>query len=203
MLAREARLRRRSLLRFVAGIAIVLVMLAGVVGITSWVCSRAGTAGPHRDATDLALLADALLLALTLPIASLTRKESRSDVAQHFLDTGGGAIHATDDAPLLRFALALLVVGLLYGEFLLVDAIAAWWLDFRLRRVDRSRAAVILGMLFTDPRGLDPTQLLRFGESPLELRRTVAHLIAQEWVDVSPDGRYMNLVSPAKLALRR
>ncbi len=96
----------------------------------------------------------------------------------------------------------LILLGLLYGEFLVIDAIKSAWLNHRLRHVDRHRSTIILAKLFADPTGVDPRLLLQPGESPLHLRQTIAYLIANDWADISPHGDRLTLVSPARRALR-
>jgi len=90
----------------------------------------------------------------------------------------------------------------LYGEFLVIDAVKSWCVRFRLRTVDRYRAATILGALMTNYAGIDPRLLLRHGEDPMALRRTIAYLLACEWADISAAGDHLLLLSPARRALR-
>jgi hypothetical protein len=148
------------------------------------------------------LAIEAILLVLAIPIAIAVRPRSRSDVVNKFLETGG---HSGDtrDNPLLRWALTIIMLGFLYGEFLIVDSVKSAFLRLRLRNVDRHRGAIILHALLTEPRGIDPRLLLQLGENPLHLRHTLAYLIAHEWADISPHGDWLTLVSQSRRQLRR
>jgi hypothetical protein len=150
----------------------------------------------------VSLAIEAVLLAGAIPIAIVVRPRSRSDVVNQFLETGhhyGG----TKDNPLLRLALTIIMLGFLYGEFLIVDSVKSVFLRLRLRNVDRHRSAIILHALLTEPRGIDPRVLLQFGEDALHLRHTLAYLIAHEWADISPHGDWLTLVSQSRRQLRR
>ena len=149
----------------------------------------------------LVICLDAMLLVFTFPVAVITNRESRSKRINEFLDTGTRATGSNDN-PFIRIVLVICMLGLLYGEFLIVDAISSLWLRIRLRDVDRHRVAVILEMLIAEPRGIDPRLLLRMGENPLHLRHTLGYLMAYEWADISAEGDYLWLLSPAKRELR-
>ncbi len=215
--AREAELRRAAWGRLGGGCGIILAVLAAsLVSVAWWLSARTrlppptGRADPaapvplaRASAAELAgtvLAIDAGLAALMLPVAVFTRKPSRADVAQRVLDQGCRGNGGGD--PFTRVVLVVLAVGLLYGEFLIVDFVQSTWVAARLRGVDRHRAALVLATLRADPTGLDPRLLLRAGERPADLRRLIAYLILNEWADVSRHGDRLTLVSPARRRLR-
>jgi hypothetical protein len=95
------------------------------------------------------------------------------------------------------------MLGLLYGEFLLIDGGKAQWVHRKLRRVDRHRAAVVLAKLLQTPgAALHPKEIMQQNESVEHLSELIAYLVVNEWVDVSPRGDRLMLVSKAKRALR-
>jgi hypothetical protein len=98
--------------------------------------------------------------------------------------------------------LIVAMLGLLYGEFLIIDAIKFLSLCVRVRDVDRYLAAIILEMLFAEPKGIDPRALLQIGENPLHLRHTLGYLMAYEWADISPQGDWLGLLSSSNRELR-
>jgi hypothetical protein len=197
---REQELRRRNRAIFAGGIAAIisalLAMPAGAIFI-----ARHLNPPPPAPPMELLLAIDAALLLITFVIAVFTRKQSRADVANQFIQSGERSAGANDN-PFARWILILILLGLLYGEFLVIDALKAMWMNHRLRNVDRHRAAVILAMLLQDPTGVDPRLLLQHGESPLHLRQIIAYLVINEWADVSRHGDRLTLVSPACRALR-
>ncbi len=146
-------------------------------------------------------LIDGTLVALTLPLALALRKESRADVAEQLLDSSTESSGGRDN-PLAAFALIIIFLGFLYGEFLVIDALKTMWVRAKLRGVDRHRAAVILAKLAVEPVGIDPRTLLLHGENPFHLRQVLAYLVVSEWADVSPRGELLTLVSPAQRAFR-
>lgn len=122
-------------------------------------------------------------------------------MVDQFLAAGRHPTGCNDNA-FLRWALMIALAGVLFGEFLLIDAFKSWLLRRRLRSVDRYRAAMILAALMTSHAGIDPRPLLRHGENPVALRRMIAYLLACEWADISPAGDHLILLSPARRALR-
>ncbi len=198
---RERMLRQRDARVFVIGwcvvaFAIVIVPAAGM----AYIKFRAPGA-PPLDFTRAVSVVGTVLIACTFPIALLTRKASRADMVDQFMAEGCRPNGGNDD-PFIRWALVVALVGTLYGEFLIIDGIKSWLVRLRLRTVDRYRAATILGSLMTNHAGIDPRLLLRHGENPLVLRRTIAYLLACEWADISPAGDHLLLLSPARRALR-
>jgi hypothetical protein len=205
---REAGARRKNRLRLAAGLAIIAAVSAAVFEMILWLAAHApsvpgdsGSAAKPLGASRAAWMALAIMLIVTSLIAILFRKQSRSDVIRQFLETGQRAPAASDNV-LASLALIIAMGGMLYGQFLIIDTIKAAALGFRLRKVDRDRVAVILGVLFSSPAGIDPRRLLRIGENPIALRQTLAYLMAYEWADLSPAGDYLNLLSPARRALK-
>jgi hypothetical protein len=195
------------MLLFAGGLGIMVVILAGLLGFASRVLpyfaiETGNDIGARQiEPVRYALAVYGLFLLVTVPLAMLARKESRSDIADQVLRSGCH-LNGSDNNPVLGIVLTIIMVGMLYGEFLLIDSAKATLLRLKLHGVDRYRAASIISMLLSDPRGIDPTTLLRYGENPLALRKVLAYLIACEWVDISPDGHYLNLMSSAKRALR-
>jgi hypothetical protein len=210
MSEREVELRRKNLFRALGGIAIVLAVLAGGIRLAMWVGTVDASAHDAQNPEAVAKRPDALacgeflalmLIATTLPVAAFTKKHSRADAIDRYIEEGGRRCGQNQD-PVLGWVILCIMLSLLYGEFLIVDSLKTTWLRFRLRTVDRQRAAFILAMLFASPVGIDPRTLLRIGESPITLRRTIAYLMAYEWADISSNGDYLNLLSPAQRALR-
>ena len=216
---REAELRRASRWRFGGGVGVILGVVAATLLAVAWWTSAARRSPPQptwavtdpsrpvpltrRSQAELSsgvLILDGALAAAMLPVAILTRNPSRADVAQQILDHGCRGGGGGD--PLTRAALIVMAVGLLWGEFLILDAAKATWVALRLRGVDRHRAALVLAMVRAEPTGIDPRLLLRVGERPTDLRRLIAYLIVNEWADVSRHGDRLTLVSPARRALR-
>jgi 4-amino-4-deoxy-L-arabinose transferase-like glycosyltransferase len=209
MTRREAELRRANLNRMALGVGIVLGVLAvGIWGAVAFVVHIANKTPPVYQPNEhpvsplrIALFVTGGLLAVTFLMAIFTRKESRSDVANQVMESGsrGGGCH---DNPLLRLYLMIVMLGMIYGEFLIVDAIKATWVRTRLRTVDRQRAAMILGTVLSQVMDVETGTLRTIGESPMDLRQVLAYLIEYEWVDISADGNCLSLVSPARRALR-
>lgn len=210
MTERESELRRKNALRALGGMAIVVVVLAGGIVLAKW--AAAADVNIHNaqnpeamaktpDAWNCAMILSGLLIATTLPVAAFTKKHSRADAIDRYINEGGRACARNGD-PVLGLIILCVMLCLLYGEFLIVDSVKTTWLRFRLRTVDRQRAAFILAMLFSSPTGVDPRTLLRLRENPIDLRRTIAYLMAYEWADISSHGDYLNLLSPANRALR-
>jgi hypothetical protein len=206
---RERELARSNALRYLAGIAIV----AGVLCIFTWATPRLAWFRMHfldpieSESTGKViplrplLLIEAGLCLMTFVLAILTRKESRADMVDEFIRTGSRSNGSKDD-PVVRWALMLFLLGLLQGEFLLIDAMKLSWLRLRLASVDRSRAAMILARLLKEPAGLEPHALMLPGETTDQFRKTIAYLMACEWGDISARGDHFMLLSPAKRALR-
>jgi hypothetical protein len=204
---REGDLKAANRIRAVRGCAVIAVSVFVVIPILLRQVMRFEAVMHNvveKDAGEiwqLVMAFDAMLLVFTFPIAVITNRESRSKRINEFLDTGTRATGSNDN-PFVRIVLVICMLGLLYGEFLIVDAIGSLWLRFRLRDVDRYRVAVILEMLVAEPRGIDPRLLLRMGENPLHLRHTLGYLMAYEWADISAEGDNLWLLSPAKRELR-
>jgi hypothetical protein len=201
LMERECSLRRRDARRFVIGWVIVAgaVLAFTAFGLT-YISIGAPGSPPLGFARAMGVVGS-VLVACTFPIALLTRKASRADMVDEFLNHGSRSSGGNDD-PFIRLLLTIAMAGSLYGEFLVIDAVKSWWVRVRLRTVDRYRAATVLGSLMTNHAGIDPRMLLRHGESPLALRRTIAYLLACEWADISPAGDHLLLLSPARRALR-
>jgi len=216
---REAELRRTNRLRFFGGCGVLLAVAGASLLAVAWWTSAARRLPPRpawavadpslpvpwtrRPAAELSrdvLSLDGVLAVLMLPIAVLTRQTSRADVANQILDHGCRGGGGSD--PFTRIVLAVMAVGLLWGEFLILDAAKSAWVAVRLRGVDRHRAALVLAMVRADPTGIDPRLLLRAGERPIQLRRLIAYLVVNEWADVTRHGDRLTLVSPARRALR-
>jgi hypothetical protein len=198
---REHELARRNRLIFSAGLGMIVVTLAALqlVAMALW---HIADPRSHPPINRKALLEVAsTLLLLTLLVAVFIRKPSRADFANQIIESGNRPSGGNDN-PLVRWVMILILLGLLYGEFLLIDALKAMWVNFRLRNVDRHRSAVILAMLLQHPTGVDPRLLLLHGESPLHLRQVIAYLVINEWADISRHGDRLTLVSPARRALR-
>ena len=198
---RERTLRHRDARTFVIGwvvlaFAIVAVTAAGI----GYIRFRAPGA-PPLTFIHASSLVGTVLIACTFPIALLTRKASRADMVDQFMAEGCRPSGGNDD-PFIRWVLVVALAGTLYGEFLIIDGVKSWFVRLRLRTVDRYRAATILGALMTNHAGIDPRLLIRHGENPLVLRRTIAYLLACEWADISPAGDHLLLLSPARRALR-
>jgi hypothetical protein len=206
---RETTVRQKNYLRLAGGLLIIAAASGAVFGLVVVVAAHVLKASDESvarpmsrgDASQAAFIAVAAVFLLTFLVALCTRKESRSDAISQFLETGNRS-SVSDENPLASFVLMIAMLGVLYGQFLIIDTIKAAWLGFRLRKADRDRAAVILGILFSTPAGIDPRQLLRMGEDPIALRETCAYLMTYEWVDISPAGDHLNLLSPAKRALK-
>jgi hypothetical protein len=154
-----------------------------------------------RDIQPLIAAIDVCLLAVTFPIAALTAPKSRAQRINQFIESGTRCSGANDNV-LIRIVVMLLMLGLLFGEFLVIDAIRSHWLRIRLRHVDRHRAALILQMLVNNPCGIDPRFLVRVGENPMHFRTILAYLMAYEWADISCKGDCLTLLSPAKRELK-
>ena len=200
---RERALFRREAIRFSAGVAVILASMAitfGVVVFASQFLRGTGRPMTMEDQKRSAPMLIGLLTTCSIPIAVFTRKESRSDLAEQILREGARA--NPNDNPAMRFLVCLALIGLVYGEFMVIDAIKAWWIRAKLRRVDRDRAAVILAILVTRPEGCAPGETLRHGEPVARLRQVLAYLITFEWIEVSRDSQHMMLLSPAKRALK-
>jgi hypothetical protein len=199
---RERELARREAVRFVVGIVVILSSLMAAGGLLLFVAAHwdGPRAKTSEELQQLAGIVAGALFVVGLPIAVLTRKESRSDVANQILEEGTRP-NANDNF-LVRLVVVLALLGVVCGQFMVADAIKSWWVRTKLRGVDRDRAAVILATLVARPEGLIPGELLRHGEPPSRLREMLAYLIATEWADLARDGRHVTLLSPAKRALR-
>ena len=202
MNARESELRRANFVRLTTGLLIIVGVLGlGVWGLLGFIAHILAGADHPIPPIRIAIFFSLVTLLPTFLIAAFTRKESRSDAADQVLESGSRSTGG-DDNPLVRLYLVIIMLGLLYGEFLVIDAIKATWIRTRLRGVDRRRCAVILGTVLSQPIDIETRTLLRVGETPMQLRQLLAYLIAYEWVDISVDGLYLRLLSPARRALR-
>jgi hypothetical protein len=137
---------------------------------------------------------DGVVAVLLVPVAVCVRPTSRADVARQVLV--GGCRHASAD-PLISLALGAVFAGLMWGEFMILDAIQSVRVAGRLQHVDRHRAAAVLAMVRADPEGIDPRWLLRTGERPVDLRQTIAYLILNGWANLSGAGDRLALHSGA------
>ena len=198
---RERSLRLRDARVFVIGLLIVCGVIAALTAVGFAYLSVRTPGHPPLGFARAVLTVGAVMFAISFPIALLTRKASRADMVDEFMEQGVRANGGNCD-PFIRLALVVAFVGTLYGEFLIIDAIKSLLVRVRLRSVDRYRVATILGALMTNHAGIDPRLLLRHGEDPLVLRRTIAYLLACEWADISPAGDHLLLLSPARRALR-
>jgi hypothetical protein len=193
--------------RAIGGIAIIATLCAaGVPAITELALKLSQTLNPDpsRPARSIALLClgiDAILLLVTFPFAIFVSRHSRSAVVNQFLEEGSRC-NSSHDNPLLQFALILASIGLLYGEFMLIDAIRFLLLCARLRDVDRHQAALVLAMVAAEPRGIDIDSLTGTGENPLPIRRVLVYLMAYELADIPPNSNAVEILSPAKRELR-
>jgi hypothetical protein len=205
---RERELARSNARRYLAGMAIV----AGVLCVFTWAVPKLAWFRMHfldpieSESTGKViplkalLLIEAGMLMLTFVIAIFTRKESRADMVEQFMRSGGHS--PPNDNPVLRWILIFFLLGLFQGEFVLIDAIKVSWLRLRLANVDRSRAAMILARLLKEPAGMEPHALMLPGETIQQFRKSIAYLMAYEWGDISARGDHFMLLSPAKRALR-
>jgi hypothetical protein len=201
---RESRQRLGNLLRLGGGLAIVLAIMAGVYQLAMWAPpNRPAPAGlehtpaeQQMDAIQFVLIFNTTILLVTYLIATFTRKESRSEMINQFIETGHYC--GPRDNPVSRIILILILLGLFYGQFLIIDVLKAMSLHRKLNRIDRNRAAIIVGMLMARPAGIDPRALLRINENPTELRRVLAYLMTYKWIDISPQGDYLNLRSQGR-----
>lgn len=139
---------------------------------------------------------------LVAPAALFTRKESRADLVEVYLQKGHASPESADGS-IGQMILGLALLGVIYGEFLIIDALKNVRLNVKLRRVDRTRAATILMETLRHTAGLETGGLLKWREDPISLRSTIGFLIAQEWVEVSRDGRRLYARSDAMRALRK
>jgi hypothetical protein len=123
---REAELRQRNGLRCLAGAAIIAAALGMLYGFVIFLGSS--SLHPRGDGSpepmQFAFILCGGLVLLTLPIAALMRPESRSDVAEQILRDGARSAPAGDN-PFARLIIALVLLGLVYGEFMLVDSVKA------------------------------------------------------------------------------
>jgi hypothetical protein len=203
---RETCIRRRNWNIVAGGIALIagiLVVLPFLIFLATQMSHPVASTTPSaRRMPDLRFVAEIEMAVFTVSflLALCVRKQSRADVAQQFLDAGSRP-HGGGD-PVTVFILVLLLLGLLYGQFLLIDGLKAIWVNYRLRHADRHRAALVLAALMQNPTGIDPRLLLQAPETPLHLRELIAYLVFNEWADVSPGGDRLTLVSPARHALR-
>lgn len=191
---------RKNALRLAGGAVVVVTVAAVLARILVALRARLapGSGGdddvvPHGIAAGMAGLA--------CLVALVTRRESRADAIEQFIDEGTRPGSGGGDNPLLRWIAIAAFVGMLLGAFLVRDAFAHARLRRRLAAVDRFRAADILAMLRQQTAGLDPRRLLRHGEDPLVLRETIAYLMTFRWADLSPQGDHLVLLSPARRRL--
>jgi hypothetical protein len=203
---REQELIHINRLRAIGGCAAVLISCALMPFFAEWIFRISGNlrpkgAGTVPDPRQFGLVLDGLLLIVTIPMAIAVSQRSRSRMVNEFLDTGMRP-SGTRDNPLIRLGAMVVMLGFLYGEFLIVDAIRFLLLCIRLRNVDRFRAALVLAKLFAEPAGIDPRALLEVGENPLHLRQILGYLMAYEWADISPQGDWLGALSPSKRELR-
>jgi hypothetical protein len=203
---REHEIIHANILRGVAGCVVVLMSCAALPVFAEWILRESGKINPNAaksspDLSSLCLALDLFLLLFTVPLAIAVSALSRSRLVNQFLDSGTRS-SGTNDNPLVRFLVILVTLGLLYGEFLVIDAMRFAVLRIRLRNVDRHRAALILAKLFAEPAGIDPRTLLEFGENPLYLRQTLGYLMACEWADISPQDDWITFLSSSKRELR-
>jgi hypothetical protein len=204
---REDQLRLRNLKILIAGMAIIFAVLLvtpfAILFVLRWfTLMHPQNPDPINPPREFFTIFESAMLGVTFIITLRVAKKSRADVASQFLQSGNQMSGANDGA-MARLLVALLLCGLLYGEFLVIDAGKMALMNYRLRNVDRHRAAIILAKLFVDPTGVDPRQLLQHHESPAHLQLTIAYLIVNEWADISPHGDRLILISNAKRALRR
>ncbi len=203
---REHELMHLNRSRFLGGSVVVLISCAALPAFAEWILRESrninlNAAESSSDFASLCLALDICLLLFTVPLAIAVSAPSRSRLVNQFLDSGTRSSGANDN-PLIRILVIFVTLGLLYGEFLIVDAMRFALLRIRLRNADRHRAALILAKLFIEPAGIEPRKLLEFGENPLHLRQTLAYLMAYEWADISPQGDWITFLSSSKRELR-
>ena len=206
MRSRERRTRNLNRLRALAGIAIVSLLLAVLPRLIIKAAHFFDALPPDDPQLALAtwqfIAIDAGLLLLTFPVALASHRDSRNDSIYQFMDDSAHFRTQSADDLALRVVLTLGCLGLFPGEFLLIDAAKDAALRFRLRRVDRERAALILAALHTNPAGLDPRLLLQHRERPEDFRNVIAYLLTYHWADLSPNADHLTLLSPARRALK-
>jgi hypothetical protein len=203
---REAKLKRANALRAIGGCIVIAAAAAAMLGFVLLYVRLAVHPDDKplpdvRSTRNFALGIDAFLAVMLIPVAIFTKPQSRSDRVNQFMDYSSRPAGQNDGA-VVRLVLLIVMLGMLFGEFLLIDAVQFVLLRIRLRHIDRHRAALILEMLLANPRGIDPRLLLQIGENPLHLRATLAYLMAYEWADISPHGDWLELLSATKRDLR-
>jgi hypothetical protein len=204
--AREAKLKRTNGLRAIGGGLVIAgaaaAMLGAMLAIARIHSALYGNPIPtDNDLISFALGIDATILLVTFPVAYFTKPKSRSDRVNQFMEYAGRPT-VLNEHPLVRALLIIIALGMLLGEFLVIDTIQFLSLRIRLRNADRHRAALILEMLHANPRGIDPRLLLRLDENPLHLRSALAYLMAYELADISPHGDWLQLLSATQRDLR-
>lgn len=201
---REVTMQLQNALRLLAGLAIISAVLA----VLPWLVNKAAHFLDFNTDDHIQLrlwqwlLIDAALLLITLPIAIATHKESRTDTANQYLNSGSMTHAASGEDLLLLIIITIGCLGLLQGEFLLIDALKTIFLRLRLAGIDRHRAAMIVATLAARPAGMKPEELIDPGETPEQFRKTIANLMVFDWVEFSSKEHHLMLLSPARRALR-
>ena len=114
---RERELLQLNLRRAIGGIAVLAVLCTAIPIFVGWFVRNSANlhvdSQPPQDLISLALPIEGVLLFATLFVAILTSTKSRSDAVNQFLDTGTHSSGSSDN-PLLRLALVVIMLGLLW-----------------------------------------------------------------------------------------
>ena len=161
---REAKLKRANVLRAIGGCVVIAAAAAAMLGfmllyVRLTLHRDDKPLADARSTRNFALVIDAILAVMLIPVAIFTKPRSRSDRINQFMDYASRPAVQNDNV-IARIVLVIVMLGMLLGEFLVIDAIQFLLLRIRLRQIDRHRAALILEMLLANPRGIDPRLLL-------------------------------------------
>ncbi len=149
---------------------------------------------PARDMIGIGLLLSGVIWI----VGGLTRRQDRAQVAQQLMDGAARGTHS----PLAEVVMAIMLLGMIYSAWWWWTGAARLRVGWRLRHVDRMRAAQVLATIGARPLDHHPVSLLKMGERPESLRRVLGYLALHNWIDASPDGQAIWLVSPGSRAMR-
>ena len=200
----ERQQAQRDAMRLAGGAALLLT----AAPIFRWLLtSLFARLQPDRARNEAATL-DALMTSITLAmvlfsllIAFLTRRQSRADTIEQFIDAGTHPSAGGNDNPLVRMFVCLFMIAMTMGASLMFEALSNGRLRRRLAGVDRYRAAEILAALRDRPAGLNPRLFLRHGEHPLALRQTIGYLMTIRLAELAPQDGHLVQISPARRRL--